>query len=160
MHEWKRVLKGLIDSADKGKIVIVGVGNVLRGDDGAGILFVRKLRSRALPDRVSVIEAGERVEAAFDLVKRFNPVLVLLVDAVRFGGEPGEIRVLSIEEIEDLYAYTHRVPLPMILKAMELDFDVYVIGIEPKSIEFGGSVSYEVERAVENLCSFFVELFG
>ena len=43
----------------KGKVVIVGVGNVLRGDDGLGPVFVERLKSKV---GVPCINAGNAFE--------------------------------------------------------------------------------------------------
>jgi hydrogenase maturation protease len=69
---------------------VIGCGNPEAGDDALGILAVRAARSR-LPPEVEVVEAG----AAVRLIDLLDDVdAVVIVDAVRSGGERGPVGTL------------------------------------------------------------------
>ncbi|CAM2067291.1 Hydrogenase maturation protease [Sulfidibacter corallicola] len=74
-------------------ILIVGLGNALRTDDGAGILAVRGLAEAGLPERVRVAEHRGDGLALLDLWAGFDRVI--LCDAVAADLEPGT--VISID---------------------------------------------------------------
>jgi hydrogenase maturation protease len=72
-------------------VVILGVGNDLRGDDAAGLEVVRRIRSQAVPDGVA---ACERPGDPLGLLDAWSGcAAAVVVDAMRLdGGEPGAIR--------------------------------------------------------------------
>lgn len=74
------------------RILIAGVGNLLRGDDGFGIRVIHKLSRQPLPPGVEIYEAGSAgVALAQKLMDGFDACLI--VDAIRLGGPP-RIRLL------------------------------------------------------------------
>jgi len=82
-----------------GRVLIVGVGNELLGDEGLGVHVARLLlASRShWPPGVRVLEAGT---ALFELAPEIGcHEHVILVDAIRAGGRPGTIYRLELDEI-------------------------------------------------------------
>lgn len=75
------------------RVLIVGVGNELRGDDGAGIAALRALRPRA--EALGVAVAEEQGEATSLLHAWDGRAAVVLVDAMRSGAPPGTLRRLD-----------------------------------------------------------------
>ena len=70
---------------------VIGVGNPLVGDDGAGVRVVERLRGR-VPEGVELIDGGTE---GLGLICWFEGVdRVVLVDAVRMGSAPGTVAVL------------------------------------------------------------------
>jgi hydrogenase maturation protease len=80
-----------------GQTLIIGVGNVYRGDDGAGIAAARLLRSQ-VPSGVRVIEQSGEGTALAESWKDAESVIV--VDAVQSGAAPGTIRRFDIQKEE------------------------------------------------------------
>jgi len=80
----------------KPRALVVGIGNVLRGDDGFGVDVARRLQ--ALHDvtaRANVIEVGiGGVHLVQELMDGYD--LLVIVDAVDRGGEPGRLYVLEL----------------------------------------------------------------
>jgi hydrogenase maturation protease len=78
------------------RILIAGVGNVLRGDDGFGIEALRLLQRKIAIDSVEFCESGI---AGISLVQRLMDGFdaLIIVDAVDRGGAPGEVYVLEPE---------------------------------------------------------------
>lgn len=73
------------------RIAVIGIGNVLAGDDAVGPHVVRVLEARyELPDGVQVIDAGT---PGYDLTAFLvGQDAVVLVDAVKARGAAGEVR--------------------------------------------------------------------
>ena len=117
-NSWQASLQNLLNrQTTESRIAIVGIGNTLRSDDAAGILVARALTSsRLLPDPkpVLVIDAGHAPENCTAELRRFAPDIVLLVDAVEMGEQPGHIRWVEMDEIEGMSASTHSLPLSML----------------------------------------------
>lgn len=127
------------------KFVVLGVGNRMRGDDGAGSL---------LAEMIGGIDGGETPENYIWRVKDEKPDVVLIVDAIDMGVKPGKIAFLNPEKLERWRAIsTHRIPLSLLAKVIkeETGADVLIIGIQPKSIRFGEGLSSEVEKALKIL---------
>jgi hydrogenase maturation protease len=75
---------------------IVALGNPLMGDDGAGPAALERLRGMALPPGVALLDAGTAGLGLLHILADEDSVV--LVDAVDFGGAPGEIRTFSPSE--------------------------------------------------------------
>lgn len=83
--------------------VVLGVGNVLRRDDGVGVRVLEQLRrlasrdASALPNRTRLVDGGT---LGLDLLEEVGSAgTLLLVDALDLGLTPGTIRVLRGDEI-------------------------------------------------------------
>jgi hydrogenase maturation protease len=83
--------------------VVLGVGNVLLGDDGVGIRVVEALREmpvsgpRALPAATRLVDGGT---IGLDLLRAVDGARALvLVDAMDLGAAPGTVRVLRGDAI-------------------------------------------------------------
>jgi len=77
------------------RVLIAGMGNVLRGDDGFGVEVIRHLAGRHdLPPSVRVVEVGiGGIPLVQELLDGYD--LLILVDAVRTGRPPGTLVVLE-----------------------------------------------------------------
>lgn len=82
-----------------GKLLVMGIGNMLLTDDGVGVFAAQHLQKEALPDNVTVIEAGTFTHDVFYLFEGYAAVLVL--DIVHAKGEPGTIYALTEEQLVD-----------------------------------------------------------
>jgi hydrogenase maturation protease len=79
-------------------ILVLGLGNVLCGDDGVGVIAVHRIRRElVLPDRVRVIDGGTLGLDLLALVSASDRVI--LVDAVRGDGPPGTLVRISGDEV-------------------------------------------------------------
>ncbi len=80
----------------KHKILVACIGNIFLGDDAFGVEVARRLADRALPEGVRVVDFGIRsYDLAYALMEDWD--LVILVDAVPRGGEPGTIYIIEPE---------------------------------------------------------------
>jgi hydrogenase maturation protease len=136
------------------RIVILGIGNLLRGDDGVGVRVIEALEQRDLPDGVECIDGGT---GGPTLMVHFEGARALiLIDAVNLDAEPGTIRVFGLEEIEPdpggLPLSVHDINiLPMLelsRKLNQLPPVVRIIGIQPERFDIGDRLSEAVQVAV------------
>jgi hydrogenase maturation protease len=130
------------------KTVVIGVGNALRGDDGAGIAVAQRLHGLACDEEPSrLIEAWEGAGAA------------ILVDSVVSGAPPGTLHRFdaSTEPIpaRALRSSTHAIGLAETIELAralgKLPARVVVYGIEGASFDAGAALSPDVEAAVSRL---------
>jgi len=133
----------------RGKVVVVGVGNSLRGDDGAG----SEVALRLLDGGVEAIDASEVPENVVGLVAAASPDTVVLVDAVDMGAEPGAVALIERGRSREYLATTHRAPLDLVMTYLshETGADVFLLGIQPQHVRFGIGLSGEVAAGVTSL---------
>lgn len=74
-------------------ILVLGVGNILLTDDGAGVHAVRELVREPWPETVTLLDAGTFTQDAFYMFKGYDKLLVL--DIVHAGGKPGTLYRLT-----------------------------------------------------------------
>ncbi len=136
------------------RIVVFGIGNTLMADDGAGVIVLEHLTD--IPDNVELVEmatGGISLLHYFDGVDR-----AIIVDAVDFGGKPGEFRIFKPEEVDSIktVGYSlHDVDILNVLKIAAqmgtLPREVFIAAIQPASLEMGKPLSPEVAGALAEL---------
>jgi hydrogenase maturation protease len=152
------------------RTAVIGVGNRLWGDDGAGPELLDRLREeweeRETPSnsqgRCFFIDAGEFPEDWLIRVIDFNPEVILLVDAMDLQAEPGSIALLESEALPEGLCYsTHRLPLRTLLQLWEeRGSKAFVLGIQPKEVIFKEGLSPEVKMSIDSLAQFFLRRHG
>lgn len=76
------------------RILVAGIGNIFFGDDAFGVEVVRRLSKQSLPAGVTAVDFGIRgFDLACAIVAGYD--VVIFVDAVSAGAEPGALRVLE-----------------------------------------------------------------
>jgi hydrogenase 3 maturation protease len=136
------------------RLVVLGIGNELDGDDAAGVLVVRSLQviSAGL-DNLLPVEGGIAPENFTGKIRRFEPDVVLMVDAADFGAAPGSVRQLDLEEMDGFSASTHTLP-PSVLAnflTVEMGCAVLFLGIQAGTLEFDRPVTPLVGKGVEEI---------
>jgi hydrogenase 3 maturation protease len=137
--------------SDTPRLAILGIGNELNADDGAGVLAARRVRA-AVHDRqdVLVVEAGPSPENFTGPLRRFRPDVVIMIDAADMGEPPGSVRWIEWDAVDGVSASTHRLPPTTLASFLmsELGCEVVLLGIQPGDVSFDGPVSAEVTAAV------------
>lgn len=157
LSSWQASMQSLLNRpATEARIAIVGIGNSLRCDDAAGSLAARALMENRLIrdlDTVLVMDAGHAPENVTRHLRRFEPDVVLLIDAAEMGEQPGTIRMIDIDEIEGMSASTHTLPLSILANylVLELNCHLALIGIQPASTEVGEDVHPKVLGAIREI---------
>ncbi len=143
-----------------GRILVAGIGNIFLGDDGFGCEVVQRLAERELPEGVEVVDFGIRgMDLAYALMDPYE--VVVFVDAVPRGGEPGTVYLIEAEVPDEgeVALDTHGMdPVSVIRLARVLGAEVprtLVVGCEPKLVLSGEDyddmlmeLSEPVQRAV------------
>ena len=125
-----------------GRVLVAGIGNIFLGDDAFGVEVVKRLAQRDLPEAVTVRDFGIRsFDLAYALMEDWE--LVILVDALPRGGEPGTLYTLEPdlpngEQVPpDLNAHTMN-PVAVLQMVSALGGQVgrmLVVGCEPANLE-------------------------
>jgi hydrogenase 3 maturation protease len=145
-------------------LVVLGVGNRLKGDDGAGPYVVDLLDSttqagsqRAASVRgPAALDCGTIPENYTSVLRRLRPGHVVIVDAADMGLAPGSVRIVPKERAGALGLSTHSMPLSLFMDYIGgLCGTVTLIGIQPLSMRLGDGVSQPVRSAALWLAGVF-----
>jgi hydrogenase 3 maturation protease len=140
----------LLSKRLEGRVMILGVGNTLRGDDGVGPYLVKQLEGRV--DAI-LLDCGEVPENFLGKITEIQPDNILIIDAVNLGADPGAVAILHENELASAGWSTHHASIKLFLKCLKADTrsKVLIIGIQPKSTGFGTEMSAEVRKTVSLL---------
>jgi hydrogenase 3 maturation protease len=140
------------------RTVILGIGNTLKGDDAVGPLVCARLASHV---SATVIDAGTVPENFLRPILDARPENLLIVDAIDFAGEPGQMRVLRADEMSAFAFSTHALSPHLFLDLLhqEIDVKVYAVGIQPSHTELGEPVAAPVRESTERLADVLIETF-
>jgi hydrogenase maturation protease len=138
--------------ADKGPqdTVIMGIGNLLMGDDGVGVHAARALMMNELPHWVTVIDVGMAFLDALSSIEKTERIIIL--DAMMASGEPGTVyrnmlhECSTPERIDSL----HNLDVFRLLALAQNDKPntIVVFGVEPDEIKWSMDLSPKVTESV------------
>jgi hydrogenase maturation protease len=138
------------------RIVVLGIGNVLLSDEGVGVHIVNELSKMALPENVRFVDGGTEGFALLDVMEEADALVI--VDAVRAGGDPGSIYTFDLDSIQaapqHLVTSFHQIGLLDVLQVAELlgrRPRTRVVGVEPKTLEIGLELSPEVKARMQSI---------
>jgi hydrogenase maturation protease len=138
---------------------VVGIGNVLLRDEGIGCHVVHALKRVPLPD-VELIDGGTCPDA-LDLLGDVDKLII--VDAVKGGGVPGQIYRFRPEDItpEQKPALSlHDTSLIDCLKLIRLCHNIgetVIIGVEPRELSWGLELSPELQEKMPRIMDAILE---
>lgn len=155
MKPWQTALKQtLLQHKGEPRVAIVGVGHELRGDDAAGLAVVRALEPLAR-DNLMLVAGGPAPENVTGPLRRFNPSLILFVDAADIGAAPGTIRCLCWGDLDGVSASTHTLPLNVLARYLRatIGCEVALLGVQPAETGLDAPLSPAVAAAVEEMAA-------
>jgi hydrogenase maturation protease len=141
-------------------VLVLGVGNILLSDEGAGVKAVEELQTRYdCSDAVEIVDGGT---VGFELLPYFeNRSHILIIDAVKTGNKPG-----TIVRIDDPPAFLQRKISPHQIGLADvmgiavitdnMPQNIALFGIEPKRLSIGLDLSTEVARNLSRLVDMVV----
>jgi hydrogenase maturation protease len=139
------------------RVTVLGIGNLLLQDEGVGVHLVQELASRKVDcANLAIIDAGTTP----DFPSLLDPDIdkLIIVDAVNGGNDPGTIYRLGLDDLNlDSVAPVslHEIGLVENLWIMSLlgkqPKSTVVIGIEPKTIDYGLDLSPQVKEKLPKI---------
>ena len=134
-------------------VLVLGIGNPLLGDDGFGVEVVRRLREQTGPPCVEFLDGG--TAGLYLLPHLEGRSHILVVDAIEFGGRPGQVVRLGAAEIpayRGLKLSEHQVTFQEVVALMDLmeikPRELLFVGVQPRGTHWGDPLSREVEAAI------------
>jgi hydrogenase 3 maturation protease len=145
----KKELTARLQGIPRDRIVFVGVGNRLRGDDGIGPEAIDLLEGR-VPHALDTDSVPENYTGA---IKRLGPSAIVFIDALDFGGSPGSGRLIEASDVQGYGASTHNLSLDVSMEYLknETGADVFLVGVQPERIGDGEGVSPSLVKPLKKL---------
>ncbi|HRZ87816.1 MAG TPA: hydrogenase maturation protease [bacterium] len=140
-------------------VLILGVGNILYGDDGVGVEVVQELGGEDAHPDVEYIDGGVGGYGLISFLEGRKKVVI--VDAANMGSVPGDCRLFAPEDVE-LTACLKPVSLHQtnILDVVRLaqeagvNAEITFIGVQPASAAPGIGLSQELRGKKEFVKAF------
>ena len=141
-------------ASDATSIAVVGIGNNLLTDDGAGIHTLERFAAGNSDNDVECLDGGTVGLALLDRLANLHGLVAL--DAMILGKEPGTVTVLQGEAMDEhlrnQHGSVHEVGLSDLMDALrlrgELPANRALIGIEPADMNWGTEPTESVAAAV------------
>jgi len=153
-----------IKSAKEGKLIILCVGNDLRGDDGIGPVIYNRLQGQ-FGKHILLYNVGGSLENYLSVISKENATHCLIIDAVDFGDDEitaGSVGFFKPSDLEDKQVTfsTHFIPMKVFVEYMKTNSRVIIriLGVQPKNLDFGSEMSFEVLEAVDKVINFLIPL--
>lgn len=131
---------------DYEKLIILGIGNELKYDDGVGPFIVSKLSKEISKENILLINAQTVPENFTGKIRKENPSHIIIIDACLMGLNPGDYQIVNSDEFTNIGISTHSMSLSYFVKFLNQD-NVIFLGIEPQSLELIDQDSLGVVRA-------------
>lgn len=139
------------------RLLILGLGNVLCGDDGLGVAALARLDRRyRMPPGVELMDGGTLGLALLHHVRSADALL--LVDAIRADGPPGTFVRLEGDDVApavETRLSVHQIGVADLLNGLRWTdsspSEIILVGLVPKSLELELGLSPEVEQALDSL---------
>lgn len=133
-------------------IKCIGIGNRIMCDDGIAIKILESIKSDLEKNNIKVVIGETYSEYTFNEIE--NNEFIIIIDSTYLGIVPGEITVMTINEIKKLKkhnVFSHDQNLIDILNINNINVNGYFLGIEISDICYDINLSYELESKFEGI---------
>lgn len=154
MKVFKILIESLLKSeiSEYEKLIILGVGNELKSDDGVGPYIINNLKDISSKE-VILIDAQTVPENYTGKIRKEQPSHLLIIDACLMNQQPGTVKIVNQEDFTNIGISTHSMSLSFFVKYLQQDMDLKVIfiGIEPEIMEFANALTPQVHESADKL---------
>jgi len=149
-------IKEFIAGAEK--IAILGIGNDLRSDDGLGPYIANTLEFDN--PNVMIENVGSVPEGFARPLAEFGAKRIIMIDAADMRKPPGHIELVTKDRIGGISISTHSMPLSFLMMYLEQETGgkSILLGVQPKSIQFGEGLNPEIQEVAEDIIASFERL--
>lgn len=153
LEPYTEELRGCPVKGNAYPVLVLGIGNPLMGDDGAGVELAHRLQERDYGPLVHVEEGGTQGMTLLPLLEDADTLILL--DAVRTGALPGTVVTRSREELPRHFSRVmspHQIGMKEVLGAAQLcgtlPRAITLVGVEALHTDFCRPMSAEVQEAL------------
>ncbi|MES9853213.1 MAG: HyaD/HybD family hydrogenase maturation endopeptidase [Candidatus Thiodiazotropha sp. L084R] len=147
---------------ETGKVLVIGMGNVLMQDEGIGVRAVEELEQcYRVPEGVEVVDGGTTGMELFEPMR--DARCLIIADAVNTGAPQGSLVRIANEEIPAFFQTkisNHQLGVSDLLALLSLKGEtpeqVTIIGMVPHSLENQLGLTPEAERGLKDMVQMLV----
>ena len=143
------------------KLIVLGVGNELKSDDGIGPFIIKKLQFENIENKKLILIDGKTVPENFTgKIRKEKPTHLIIIDACLMNSNPGDMQIVDRYDFATIGISTHSMSLSFFVKYLEkdTDFKITFVGIEPESMDWGEKPTPKVEKAADEFIKTLKEL--
>ena len=130
------------------RLLFIGVGNVLKSDDGVGVVISRQIEERG---NIRALTVEVSIENYIGKINSMEPGEIVILDCMELASNPGSYRIMALVHVEDITFNTHNISLGRLEDFF--DYPTYVLGIQPRTLAFGDELSPPVKKAATQIIS-------
>lgn len=138
------------------RCAVISMGNKIKSDDDVGNLVIEKIPES---QKILKINSGLNPENFIQAIKEFGPDVIFFLDALDSGKKPGTVKLFSLDDVQTLSPSTHNIPVSIFKKLFPRS-RIFVIGIQPKTLEHGFGLSPELKREFGNVVEKIKEILS
>lgn len=135
-----------LDSFIGHRLLFVGVGNILRSDDGIGVYIVSRIAANKM---IATLNVEVSLENYISTINKIAPEILILIDCMDFKEKPGTFKLFPIGEIPDDGIHSHHITLSKISEFFKMP--VYVLGIQPEDLKVGLELNESIKAAANKI---------
>ena len=146
------------------RMVIIGLGNPIKGDDGIGVYITEKLKENQNNMQVNILTCYNSPANYLGKIATLNPDFIIFIDAVYHSKfEMGDIIIINPNKILEVESFTthyqsYNVVLDFLNKELNKTLDYLVLGINIENVELGDELSDKIIKSSEIIISSITEM--
>jgi hydrogenase 3 maturation protease len=150
-------MKNLFHAIFKGKVVIVGIGNIMRGDDGFGPALIENIKGKT---KALCIDGSSAPENYLGRIVKEAPDNILLVDVAHLGLEAGVYTVIDKSKIVECGFTTHDISPKLFIEYLEKNTkaDIFMLGVQPETLGLGREMSQPLKKTLSEVTKLIMEI--
>lgn len=152
MQTIKKLLSSRLAGAKR--VAVLAIGSEFRADDAAGLIAGDSISRRSRSRKLKVFMGGTAPENLTGEIRSFKPSHIIIIDTAEMKESPGTVLLLKPEELsKDITFSTHKMPAEVLIEYFikSMGASVTFIGIQPKTIKFGQSISNDVKGSANEV---------
>ena len=146
--------------SDCEKLIVLGVGNEMKSDDGVGPFIIKKLKGEDIENENLLFIDGQTVPENFTgKIRKENPTHLIIVDACLMDSNPGDMKIVDPDDFANIGISTHSMSLSFFVRYLEkdTDFKVIFVGIEPETMDWGVTPTPNVHSSADEFINILKE---
>lgn len=156
-------LEKFLLEVSKRRVVFIGMGNTLRGDDAVGCYVVDVLKSKIKDEKFLFINAGVSVENYLNKIIEFKPDVVLFIDALRNKQLQKNFCIFDRKNLQNYSFSTHTISLSTLIEYLEKYLEgslFFVLVIKTKSLNLTDMLTKDTKEIADGIIDIFLKILN
>ena len=158
--DWSMFLEEIFTSSNRRMVHLIGVGNPLRRDDGAGVRVIEQLKKLGhRSDSFRIHPPTDRAESLLSEIN-YETEMALVIDAADFNSTPGSIICETLKSSRSGFFATHDIPIKSLPNVSSNLDRILLLGIQPGDVSLGEGFTEPVSNSIQQVVEVLGALIG